>query len=152
MLARVREVVRHLQTQPVLGVRPPGLFKPPEAEASLRRNPLELNAALFFATMFAVMAWATKYALEAFHDAGLRLMSFAVGFSDITPFVVSVLQGNLGIGDAQVMQAILISSASNNLLKAAYTFGAGSRRTGWLAAPALVLLAVVSAVYVLVGL
>ena len=122
-----------------------------DGEAALHQNPLELNAAFFFAAMFALMAWATKYSLEAFHEAGLRVMSFAVGFSDITPFVVSVLQGNLGIGDTQVVQAILIASASNNLLKAAYTFGAGSRRTAGLAAPALVVLALLSGVYVWMG-
>ncbi len=124
----------------------------PGVEAALNKNPLELNAALFFAAMFAVMAWATKYALEAFQDVGLRMMSFAVGFSDITPFVVSLLQGNLGIGDGQVVQAIVIASASNNLLKAAYTFGAGTRRTAALANPALIVLALVSGAYVLAGL
>ena len=78
-------------------------------------------------------------------------MSFAVGFSDITPFVVSVLQGNLGLGDAPIVPAVVIASASNNLLKAAYTGAAGPRRTALLAAPALLFLALVSGVYVLIA-
>ena len=123
----------------------------PDAEAALHQNPLELNAALLFAAMFAVMAWATKHALQNFQDAGLRAMSFAVGFSDITPFVVSVLQGNLGLGDAQIIQAVVIASASNNLMKAAYTGAAGSRRTALFAAPALIALALVSGLYALIA-
>jgi hypothetical protein len=35
------------------------------------------------------------------------MLSFVVGFSDITPFVVSLLQGNFGIGETQIVQAIL---------------------------------------------
>lgn len=123
----------------------------PEAPTSLHQNPLELSTAFLFAAMFALVAWATKVAIDTFQYAGLRAMSFAVGFSDITPFVVSVLQGNLGLGDAQVGQAIIVASGSNNLLKAAYAFGAGSRRTSLLAVPALVLLALLSGVYVLIG-
>ena len=124
----------------------------PDAEAGLHRNPLELNAALFFAAMLAIMAWATKHALQNFQDAGLRAMSFAVGFSDITPFVVSVLQGNLGLGDAQIVQAVVIASASNNLLKATYTAAAGPRRAALFAAPALLALALISGLYARFGL
>lgn len=124
----------------------------PDAEAGLHQNPLELNAALFFAAMLAIMAWATKHALQNFSGDGLRAMSFAVGFSDITPFVVSVLQGNFGLGNAQVVQAVVIASASNNLLKATYTAVAGPRRTALLAAPALITLALVSGLYARFGL
>ena len=87
-----------------------------------------------------------------FQDLGLRMLSFVVGFSDITPFVVSVLQGNLGIGDAQILQAIIIASASNNLLKTAYTYMFGSRRTANLAAPGMLGLAIPAIVYALFGL
>ena len=89
----------------------------------------------------------TKYTLDTFRDPGLRLLSFVVGFADITPFVVSVLQGNLGISDQNILQAIIIASASNNLLKAAYTWAAGSRRTARLVTPALAGFALVSLIY-----
>ncbi len=127
----------------------PGL---PRTEAALHQNPLELNAAFLFGALFAALAWATKHALATFQDAGLRMMSLAVGFSDITPFVVSVLQGNFGIGDPQIAQAVVVASASNNLLKAAYAWGAGSPRTARLAGPALVALALGSGVYAWFGL
>lgn len=119
---------------------------------SLRRNPLELNAALVFAVMFVVVSLATKYVLQYFNAAGLRLLSFTVGFSDITPFVVAVLQGDFPIADRQIQQAIIIASASNNLLKTAYVFALGSRPTARLVAPGLIGLALLSLLYAALGL
>jgi len=117
------------------------------AEPELRRNPLELNAAALFAVLFVAVSYLTKLVLDQFREAGLRALSFLVGFSDITPFVVSVLQGTLGLELAQMLQAIIIATASNNLLKTAYTFGLGARRTTRLVAPGLIGLAVVSLAY-----
>jgi len=122
------------------------------AERALRSNPLELNAALVFAALFAVVSVVTKYVLESFQDAGLRAMSFLVGFTDITPFVVSLLQGDFGIGEPQIVQAVIIASASNNVLKLAYTYLLGTRRTANLAAAGLLGLVVLSLLYALVGL
>jgi uncharacterized membrane protein (DUF4010 family) len=122
------------------------------AERALRRNPLELNAALIFAALFAVVSVVTKYVLESFQDAGLRAMSFLVGFTDITPFVVSLLQGDFGIGDRQIVQAVIIASASNNVLKLAYTYLLGTRRAANLAAPGLLGLVGLSLLYAVFGL
>ncbi len=116
-------------------------------EGALRRNPLELNAALLFAVLFVLLAFVTKFTLASYAARGLRLLSFAVGFSDITPFVVSLLEGSFGLGEASILQAIVIASASNNLLKTAYTFAFGSRRTAALAAPGMIALAILSAAY-----
>jgi len=116
-------------------------------EPALRKNPLEMNSALFFAFMFVAVSLATKYVLLYYKGLGLRMLSFVVGCSDITPFVVSVLQGNLGIGTPQVLQAIIIASASNNLLKVAYTYMFGTRRTANLAAMGMITLAILSIGY-----
>ena len=116
-------------------------------EPALRKNPLEINSALFFAFMFMAVSLATKYTLVHFKGMGLRMLSFVVGCSDITPFVVSVLQGNLGIGTSQVLQAIIIASASNNLLKVAYSYMFGTRRTANIAATGMVPLAALSIIY-----
>lgn len=121
-------------------------------DAQLRRNPLELSSALLFAFLFVVISIATKYTLLHFKDPGLRTLSFLVGFSDITPFVVSILQGDLGLGSPQILQAIVIASATNNLVKLGYTYLFGTARTGRLAAVALVGLSAISFVYVLVAL
>ena len=64
---------------------------------------------------------------------------------------LAVLQGSLGPGMPQVLQAIIIASASNNLLKMAYTYMFGSRRTANLAAKGLVPLAVLSMVYAMLA-
>jgi uncharacterized membrane protein (DUF4010 family) len=120
-------------------------------EPALRRNPLELNAAVLFAVLFTAVSLATKYVVVYFRDVGLHLLSFVVGFSDITPFVVSLLQGNFGIAERQVVQATIIAAASNNLLKLLYTYVFGSRRTARLVAPGMIVLVLVSVLYVLVG-
>ncbi len=117
------------------------------AERALRRNPLELSAALVFAVLFAVVSFVTKYVLESYQDAGLRVMSFVVGFSDITPFVVSLLQGSFGIDDRQIVQAVIIASASNNVLKLGYTYLLGARRAANLAAAGLLGLVILSILY-----
>ncbi len=48
------------------------------------------------------------------------MLSFAVGFSDIDPFIFSLLDGKFSVSAGAVTGAVLIASASNNLLKAAY--------------------------------
>jgi len=80
------------------------------------------------------------------------MLSFVVGFSDITPFVVSLLQGNFGIGDRQIVQAVIIASASNNVLKMVYTYVFGSRRTADLVVPGMIGLVVLSMIYAVIGL
>ena len=121
----------------------------PEPEVAVKdRNPLELNAAFLFALMFVSVAFTTKYVLLYFHAAGLRLMSFLVGASDIVPFVVSVLQGNLGLDEAQILHAVVIATASNNLMKAAYVYAFGNRRTANLTAVGMGVLALMSFGYV----
>ncbi len=136
-------------TEPLAGAAPAVPGEP--TEPALRKNPLEINSALFFAFMFVATSLATKYVLVYFKELGLRMLSFVVGCSDITPFVVSVLQGNLGIGTPQILQAIIIASASNNMLKVAYAYLFGTRRTANLAAVAMVFLAVISVLYALVA-
>lgn len=127
----------------------PGEGSDHATEPALRKNPLEINSALLFAFMFVVISLATKYVLINFKGLGLQMLSFLVGCSDITPFVVSVLQGDLGIGSTQILQAIVIASASNNLLKMAYTYLFGTRRTANLAAVGMGSLALLSILYVL---
>jgi uncharacterized membrane protein (DUF4010 family) len=116
-------------------------------EPALRKNPLELNAAVLFAVLFTVVSLATKYVIAYFQTVGLHVMSFVVGFSDITPFVVSLLQSNFGIGDRQIVQAVIIAAGSNNLLQIVYAYTFGSRRTATLVAPGMIGLAVLSVIF-----
>lgn len=123
----------------------------PEPEVAVKdRNPLELNAAFLFALMFVSVSFLTKYVLIYFSAAGLRLMSFLVGASDIVPFVVSVLQGNLGLDEVHILHAVIIATASNNLMKGAYVYAFGNRSTAKLTGAGMLGLAVASFVYVVV--
>jgi len=146
----VPALIEDMQTQPADGTVPGTLTE--GHEPALRKNPLEINSALFFAFMFVAVSLATKYVLLYYEGLGLRMLSFLVGCSDITPFVISVLQGNLGIGTPQILQAIIIASASNNLLKVAYTYLFGTRRTANQAAIGMVPLAAISLIYAIFAL
>lgn len=108
------------------------------------RNPLELTAAFLFAFMFVLVALVTKYVLIYYSTAGLRVLSLVVGASDIVPFVVSVLQGNLGLAEHQVLHAIIIATASNNLMKAVYVYLFGHPRTAHLTGVGMAALAALS--------
>jgi len=122
-----------------------------EEEANVvmkERNPLELNAAFLFAVMFVGVALVTKYVLFYFHDLGLRMLSFLVGASDIVPFIVSILQGGLGLSETQILQAVVIATASNNVMKTLYVFLFGHRRTAALCAVGLGSTAFISFVYI----
>jgi uncharacterized membrane protein (DUF4010 family) len=124
---------------------------PPEPEPAVdlkERNPLELNAALLFAVMFVTVSLVTKVVLIQFKDLGLRMLSFLVGASDIVPFIVSILQGNLGLTEPRILQAILIATASNNLMKALYAYLFGNRRAAVLVAAGMGGAAILSFLYV----
>jgi hypothetical protein len=78
-------------------------------------------------------------------EKGLRKLSSVFGFSDITPFVVSLLQRSFNTDEGQILEAIVI--AGNTLLKTAHTYLFGSRPTAHAAAPGLLGLAALSFVY-----
>ena len=84
------------------------------------RNPLELGTAFVFALLFVLMMLLTHLVVTHYGDAGLKLLSFVIGFTDIDPFVISLLMGKYSITTSQIATAILIASGSNDLLKAIY--------------------------------
>jgi len=84
------------------------------------RNPLELGTAFVFAVLFVVMMIITKYVTLNFGNIGLKILSFIVGFTDIDPFVLSLLTGKFDISANYISSAIIIASGSNNILKALY--------------------------------
>ena len=113
-------------------------------------NPLDLPVAFLFAALFMLFAAITNFVTSHFGAAGLHLLSFVVGFSDIDPFIFSLLDGKFQVSNQAVVSAVLIASASNNLLKSAYAM-ALSRRPAMLPAAAwLLACAAVALVYALV--
>ncbi|MDD2704556.1 MAG: DUF4010 domain-containing protein [Acidocella sp.] len=115
---------------------------PSAAHAAIAANPLDLPVAFLFAFLFVVFAAITNFVTQRFGASGLHVLSFAVGFSDIDPFVFSLLDGKFQVGQTAVVSAVLIASASNNLLKAIYAmvFSRSLRMApaaGWLTASML---------------
>jgi uncharacterized membrane protein (DUF4010 family) len=102
-------------------------------------NPLDLPVAFLFAVLFVVFAAITLFVTQHFGVPGLHVLSFMVGFTDIDPFVLSLLAGHFQVDEVAIFNAILIASGSNNLLKAAYAVALSRQRAMWPAAAWLVL-------------
>jgi uncharacterized membrane protein (DUF4010 family) len=93
-------------------------------------NPLELGTAFLFAGLFVVMMTITTYVTKYYGDSGLHILSFVVGFTDIDPFILSLLTGKYAISQTQLISAIMIAAGSNNLLKAIYSLWFGGKEGG----------------------
>ena len=90
-------------------------------ESDVNSNPLELQVAFIFAGLFILMAVLTKVVVIHFGNTGLQALSAIVGFTDIDPFILSLIQGKYAVTQNDIIQAILIAASSNNILKAIYT-------------------------------
>ena len=105
----------------------------PEDEDS--SNPLEFKVALIFATLFVVFTVLTHYTLVYAGTGGLNLLSFVSGFSDITPFILNLLQNIGGVAAVVItacsMQAI-ISNILVNMCYALFFAGKGSKLRPWI--------------------
>lgn len=98
-------------------------------------NPLEFKVALIFAGLFVLFTAATHYTLLYAGQQGLTLLSFAAGLSDVTPFILNLLQNTGGVASAIIaaccMQAI-VSSITVNMCYALFFAGKGSRLHPWI--------------------
>ncbi|MGN0053765.1 MAG: MgtC/SapB family protein [Bacteroides sp.] len=110
-------------------------FSAQEDEAEDGNNPLEFKVALIFAVLFVVFTFVTHYTLLYAGTGGLNLLSFIAGFSDITPFILNLLQGTgsvpVSLVAACTMQAI-VSNIAVNLCYAFFFAGGGSPLRRWL--------------------
>jgi uncharacterized membrane protein (DUF4010 family) len=104
------------------------------------RNPLELGTALVFASLFVIMMVVTQFVTRHYGSSGLEILSFVVGFTDIDPFVLSLLTGKYSVTATQVTAAVMIAAGSNNLLKAIYALWFGGFRKTWRSASVITLL------------
>ena len=94
---------------------------PAQQQGAPPLNPLELRAAMLFATMFVVTSVASSWIKEGFGHTGLYWLASIVSLTDIDPFVLSLAQGSVaGLPLHAIMVAVLIAASSNNLLKACY--------------------------------
>ena len=105
-------------------------------------NPLELGTAFIFAVLFVIMMMITQYVVKSYGTGGLEILSFIVGFTDIDPFILSLLTGKYSVTAVEIVAAIMIAAGSNNLLKAAYALWFGGVRETWKSATMIALLGV----------
>jgi len=92
------------------------------------KNPLELSTALIFAVLFVAMMVITKFVTLHYGNLGLKILSFIIGFTDIDPFVLSLLTGKFHVQLNAIASAIIIAAGSNNILKAIYTLTFSKKR------------------------
>lgn len=113
------------------------------------QNPLELSTALLFATLFLGLTAATHFILSRYSQQALQWMAFFAGFTDIDPFVLSLVEGDFPATNTVIAKAIFIAAASNDALKAGYAWLFGAGRTRYIAGMALLFLAALTLAYAL---
>ncbi len=100
-----------------------------EADADDTGNPLEFKVALIFALLFVVFTLLTHYTLVYAGTGGLTALSFVSGVSDITPFILNLVQGTGGVSVEMIAACSLQAIVSNivvNLCYALFFAGRGS--------------------------
>ncbi len=115
--------------------------------AEMSQHPLELPTALLFASMFVLFTFITQTVISHFGDHGLNFLSVVVGFTDIDPFILSLLSGKYSVPENAIVAAVIIASGSNNLLKAVYASLLTRNRSVVLAVIWQLLLSVISFLY-----
>jgi uncharacterized membrane protein (DUF4010 family) len=95
------------------------------------KNPLEISAALIFGGLFVLLLWLTHFAVHRAGNGGLYLVGVAMGVVDVDPFVLGLTQ-SAGAQTAVALAAgaILVTAASNNVVKGIYAYSFGNHRTG----------------------
>ena len=83
-------------------------------ETETESNPLEFKVALIFALLFVVFTFLTHYTLVYAGTGGLSILSIATGLSDITPFILNLLQGGNIV--VNMFYAIFFSSRRKEML------------------------------------
>jgi uncharacterized membrane protein (DUF4010 family) len=84
-------------------------------------NPLEFKTALVFGLLFGFFAIITNIVVNDFGNMGVNILSFIVGVTDIDPYILNLFQridGSIHINT--IVNATIIASASNNLIKMIY--------------------------------
>ncbi len=101
------------------------------SEEESESNPLEFKVAVIFATLFVVFTFATHLTLEYMGASGLNVLSFIAGLSDITPFILNLLQSSAKVEMIVIVACIMQSMMSNIIVNMCYAFffsGRGSNK------------------------
>ena len=93
------------------------------------KNPLEFKTALVFGLLFAVFSVITGFVINNYGNMGVNILSFIVGVTDIDPYILSLFQDSSNhIDIASIVNATVIATASNNLIKMIYAIILGDRQ------------------------
>lgn len=87
------------------------------------KNPLEFKTAAIFGILFVIFALITDFVKKEYGSAGVTSLAYVVGVTDIDPFLLNLLQQNVGISLTTVVLAIINATNSNNVLKMIYALG-----------------------------
>ncbi len=104
-----------------------------EAEVNIKqdeehKNPLEFKTALIFGLLFAFFSVLTDYVVKHYGDSGINILSLIVGVTDIDPFVLNLFQNGLNSLTLElIVRAVLLATASNNILKMIYALILGGK-------------------------
>ncbi|MBP1594336.1 MAG: hypothetical protein H6Q12_1354 [Bacteroidetes bacterium] len=104
------------------------LTKDTEDDGEESNNPLEFKVALIFALLFVVFTVVTHYTFSYAGAEGLNILSFVSGLSDVTPFVLTLLQGTGSLAVSMAVACTLQAIVSNNLMKMCYALFFSGRR------------------------
>ena len=91
------------------------------------KNPLELRTAAIFGVLFVVFALITHHVMNHFGSAGVTGLAFLVGFFDVDPFLLYMLQQHSEITQTTIVLAIINATNSNNILKMIYAVSLSSK-------------------------
>jgi uncharacterized membrane protein (DUF4010 family) len=83
-------------------------------------NPLEFKTALLFAALFIFFGIVTGYVMRNYGGAGINIMGFVVGVTDINPFVLNLFQSKGTIENSIIAVATLNAITSNIFFQLIY--------------------------------
>jgi uncharacterized membrane protein (DUF4010 family) len=89
------------------------------AEFPNLHNPFEIRPSIVFALMFVVLMVVTKLIEQRLGSTGLFLLSAVVGFTDITPYILSLLHPSAQMARSVIL-ALMIAMMSNTTAKSIY--------------------------------
>jgi uncharacterized membrane protein (DUF4010 family) len=84
-------------------------------------NPLEFRIAIIFTILYVAFSFITYFTLKEYGTNGLQVLSYAVGITDIDPFLLNLFGGKFKVGLDLTAIATLQAIFSNNLIKLAYS-------------------------------
>jgi len=82
-------------------------------------NPFEIRPSIVFALAFVVLMVVTKLIEQRMGSTGLLLLSTVVGFTDITPYVLSLLHPSAAMARSVIL-ALTVAMMSNTTAKSIY--------------------------------